>query len=110
MLFPCGDQLPGELTSEYAGGVMCLSPVPLVLTTNKPSELSFESNRWKTIRLPFGDQSPGMSSPPGLEVICARPPPSDERMVWMPFWLPSLLNVSQRTNVPSGDGVPQKLN
>jgi hypothetical protein len=40
-------------------------------------------------------------------VIWARPPPSDARIMWMPFWLPSLLNVSQRSRVPSGDGVPQ---
>src|SRR5438067_3137968 len=108
--FPCGDQSPVELRSSKPAGVICLSPVPLVLTTNKPSELKFESNRWKTILLPFGDHSPGMSSPPGLEVICARPPPSEERIVWMPFWLPSSLNVSQRRRVPSGDGVPQGLN
>src|SRR5438874_868242 len=108
--FPCGDQSPVELRSSKPAGVICLSPVPLVLTTNKPSELKFESNRWKTILLPFGDHSPGMSSPPGLEMICARPPPSEERIVWMPFWLPSSLNVSQRRRVPSGDGVPQGLN
>src|SRR6187397_2148022 len=54
--FPCGDQLPAALRSAKSGGVICLSPVPLVLTTNKPTELKFESNRWKTIRFPFGDQ------------------------------------------------------
>jgi hypothetical protein len=77
------------------------------LTTNKPSEFPSDPIRSKTIRFPFGDQSPGMSSPPGFDVICVSPPPSDERIVWMPFWLPSSLNVSQRSSVPSGDGSPQ---
>src|SRR5262249_49490644 len=96
--FPCGDQSPVELRSSKPGGVIFFSPVPLVLTTNKPSEFPFESNRWKTIRFPFGDQLPGESSPPGLEVIWVKPPPSDDRIVWMPFWLPSSLNVSQRSS------------
>src|SRR5436305_4243803 len=108
--FPCGDQSPVELRFSNPAGVICFSPVPLLLMTNKPSELKFESNRWKTIRLPFGDQPPGESSPPGLEVICVRPPPSEERMVWMPFWLPSSLNVSHRSSVPSGDGLSHGLN
>src|SRR5690348_10732428 len=46
--FPCGDHWPDELASSKPGGVIFLSPVPLVLTTNKPSELKFESKRWKT--------------------------------------------------------------
>src|SRR5438094_3564378 len=102
--FPCGDQLPKELKSRPAG-VICFSPVPLVLTTNKASTVVLR----KTIRFPFGDQSLGMSSPLGTEVTGVRPPPSDERIVWMPFWLPSSLNVSQRSSVPSGDGIPQGL-
>src|SRR6266849_3891061 len=97
--FPCGDQLPKELKSRPAG-VICFSPVPLVLTTNNASTVVLR----KTIRFPFGDQSPGISSPPGTEVMGVRPPPSDERIVWMPFWLPSSLNVSQSSSVPSGDG------
>src|SRR5262245_4605564 len=107
MSFPCGDQLPNELTSTSAGRI-CLSPVPLMLMTNKPSNPS-GPNRPKTMRLPFGDQSAGRSSPPGFDVICVRPPPSDERIVWMPFWLPSSLNVSQRSSFPSGDGIPHGL-
>src|SRR5262245_62979041 len=97
--FPWGDQLPKELKSRPAG-VICLSPVPFVLMTNKASTVVLR----KTIRFPFGDQSPGMSSPPGTDVMGVRPPPSEERIVWMPFWLPSSLNVSQSSSVPSGDG------
>lgn len=36
--------------------MICLSPVPLMLTTNKASTVV----RRKTIRFPFGDQSPGI--------------------------------------------------
>ena len=45
----------------------------------------------------------------GFEVICVNPPPSDERIVWIPFWLPSSLNVSHRSSVPSGEGLPHGL-
>src|SRR5205814_2220597 len=61
------------------------------------------------MRFPFDDQLPGTSSPPGFDVIWVSPPPSDERIVWMPFRLPSSLNVSQRSSVPSGDGIPHGL-
>src|SRR5438094_10542146 len=61
------------------------------------------------MRFPFDDQLPGTSSPPGFDVIWVSPPPSDERIVWMPFWLPSSLNVSQRSSVTSGDGIPHGL-
>src|SRR5439155_21901607 len=61
------------------------------------------------MRFPFADQLPGTSSPPGFDVIWVSPPPSDERIVWMPFWLPSSLNVSQRSSVPSSDGIPHGL-
>jgi hypothetical protein len=55
--------LPEELKSNP--GVICFSPVPLMLTTNMPSESPFALYRSNTIRFPFGDQSPGTSSPPG---------------------------------------------
>jgi hypothetical protein len=62
-----------------------------------------------TIRFPFGDQLPGALSPPGFDVMWVRPPPSEVRIVWIPFWLPSSLNVSQRSSVPSGDALPHGL-
>src|SRR5712691_3387472 len=74
--FPCGDQSPKELSLKPAG-VICFSPVPFVLTTNKAPILS------KTILWPSGDQLPGTSSPPGFEVICVSPAPSEERIVWI---------------------------
>src|SRR5438552_5048989 len=61
------------------------------------------------MRFPFDDQLPGASSPPGFDVIWVSPPPSEARIVWMPFWLPSSLNVSQSSSVPSGDGLPHGL-
>src|SRR5436309_2272888 len=106
MIYPTGGWVPQSTLSTPGACVICVRPVPLVLTTNKASTVVLR----KTIRFPFGDQSLGMSSPPGTEVTGVRPPPSDERIVWMPFWLPSSLNVSQRSSVPSGDGIPHGLN
>src|SRR6266511_1774238 len=74
--FPCGDQSPSELRCILVG-VICFSPVPFVLTTKSASR----DPRLNTSRLPSGDESPGMSSPPGVEVTRTRPPPSDERTV-----------------------------
>src|SRR5438876_9596919 len=108
MSLPCGDQ-SSAIPASTDGDRICLRPVPFTLTTNTPSSLS-GPNRWNTIRCPSGDQLPGTSSPPGIDVICRSPPPSDERTTWMPFWLPSSLNVSQRSSVPSGDGIPHGLN
>src|SRR6266852_3382036 len=71
--FPCGDQSPKELSLKSAG-VICFSPVPLVLTTNKAPSVVLS----KTILLPSGDESPGISSPPGVEVTRTSPPPSDD--------------------------------
>jgi hypothetical protein len=67
--------------ADTVGGRIRLRPVPLALTTNKPSGFPSGSLRWKTIRLPFGDQLPGTSSPPGFDVIWVKPPPSEERIV-----------------------------
>src|SRR6266498_65461 len=50
------------------------SPVPFLLTTKSASR----DPRLNTSRLPSGDESPGMSSPPGVEVTRTKPPPSDE--------------------------------
>ena len=79
MSFPCGDQSSVQQPNVDDGGRICLSPVPFALTTNTPSS-PVGPKRWNTIRLPFGDQLPGTSSPPGFEVTCRRPPPSDERI------------------------------
>ena len=57
--------------------MICFSPVPLVLTTNKASSVVL----WKTILLPSGDESPGRSSPSGVEVTRTTPPPSDDLIV-----------------------------
>src|SRR5262249_30877709 len=107
---PCGDQLNAQQLTCIVGGRIRLRPVPFALTTKTPSGSPFGSNRSKTICLPFGDQLPGASSPPGFDVIWVKPPPSDARIVWIPFWLPSLLNVSHMSSVPSGDGDPHPLN
>src|SRR5919197_5253820 len=81
ILFPLGDQLgPGSLSVTKSGGVICRNLLPSSLTTKRPTgPLSFE--RTKTMRFPSGEKSPGSSSPPGLDVILVRPPPSEERIV-----------------------------
>src|SRR5262245_11802524 len=107
MSLPCGDQ-SSAIPALALGGKIRFSPVPLTLTTNRPSS-SLGPNRWNTIRCPSDDQPPGTSSPPGIEVIRRSPPPSDARTVRTPFWLPSSLKNSQRSSSPSGDGVPQPL-
>src|ERR1044072_311017 len=107
--FPCGDQLNVQQWTETVGGRIRFRPVPFRFITNTPSGSPLGLTRSKTIRFPLGDQLPGTASPPGFEVICVDPPPSEELIVWIPFRLPSSLNVSQRSSVPSGDGFPQGL-
>src|SRR5512144_3056767 len=84
ILFPYGDQLPPNNSSRIMpGGVIWRSPDPLLLTTKMPT-WPLGSLRTNTSRLPSGEKSPGMSSPPAFDVICVRPPPSEERIVQMP--------------------------
>src|SRR6266516_1459662 len=48
--FPCGDQSPVDLKSVPVG-VICLTPVPLTLTTKRPTGSPLWSERPKTRRL-----------------------------------------------------------
>ncbi len=79
--FPWGDQLPQGKTFIAMLGVICLNPVPSTLTV-KSAGPAFEKRR-KTSSFPFGEKSPGQSSPKGsaFDVTRCRPPPSDERTV-----------------------------
>ena len=105
--FPCGDQFQGMQFLETRG-VICLSPVPLVLTTNKPSEL---------IRVkPLEDDPFPVRRPVAGYIVAARvggdlgesPAIGREDRVDA-VWLPSSLNVSQSSSAPSGDGIRQGL-
>jgi hypothetical protein len=70
------DQLPKPPSAKSAG-VIYFSPVPFVLTTNKAPSVDLKT----TIPLPLGAESPGISSPPGVEVTRTSPPPSDDLIV-----------------------------
>ena len=49
--------------------------MPSTLVTKYPTGAS-SSNRMNTSRVPSGEYSPGVSSPPGLDVIRVMSPPS----------------------------------
>jgi len=79
--FPCGDQLPHGATFIAMYGVILVSPLPSSLTVKKAGP-SFE-NRRKTSCFPFGEKSPGQSSPNGSLFVVTRwrSAPSDARTV-----------------------------